>query len=95
MQKTWVQSLAGEIRTHVPQSNQTHAPRLLSPHTTAPGACTLECLLCSERSPCSAQPRQHNEEQSLLIATKESWHTAMKYSQKNFKKIIFSQFWRL
>ena len=77
-QKTWVGSLVWELRFHLPQGNQTHAPQLLSPHTTTPEACTLASTLCSKRSHCSEKPRHRNEEQFLLTTTRESWRTAMK-----------------
>ena len=53
MQGTQVQSLVGELRSHMPWSNSAHMPSLSSPHTT-----TRESAHHSERL-CMMQPSSH------------------------------------
>lgn len=42
-QETWIQSLGGELRSHLSQGNEAHALQVLSPHA-------LEQMSCKERS---------------------------------------------
>ena len=48
MQNSWVQSLVGELRSHVPRDNEARAPQLESPC-----AATVECIRVPE-------PTNHN-----------------------------------
>ena len=53
MQRTWVQSLVGELRSHMPQSNSACVLQLLSPCTAS-----RESVCRNERSPMT-QGRSH------------------------------------
>ena len=69
------------------QRNQAHVPQLLS--LRAATAEALACNLCSAtRSHRNEKPVHHNEEQSLLTATRESLHAAMKHGAAKIKTYI-------
>ena len=53
VQGTQVQSLIGELRSHLPQNNSTHEPQLLEPLSYgnwSPQATTRELVRCNKRS---------------------------------------------
>ena len=55
MQGTWVQSLTGKLRSHVPQSNEAQAPPLLRPHAA----------VTARRGPQSRPPKQEKPPQGV------------------------------
>lgn len=66
-------------------NSKAHAPRLLSPHTTAlEPAAWVHALQARKKPPAVPSPGSTTEEQPLLTTARESWRTAMKtqYSQK-------------
>ena len=60
--------------------------QLLSLYAVITEAHTLVSVLCNKRSHCKKKPKHHNEEQSLLTATREGLCTATK-TQHNQKEV--------
>ena len=83
----------GPGRSHIPWSNEAHAPQLLSlrsrarePQLLKP--MRLQSVLRNKRSHCNEKPTHHNEGQPPLVATRESPRAATKtqHSQRQKKK---------
>ena len=82
-------SIPGPGRSHMPQSNKPHAPKLLSlrsrarePQLLKPAR--LEPVLHNERGHCDEKPAHCNKEQPPPTATRESPHAATK-TQRSHK----------
>ena len=81
-------------RAHKPHLSETHAPQNPYTTTTEPTCCTAEARHPPRawapqlQKPPQEKPTTHNEEESLLTATREGPHKAMK-SQHSQRLIHF------
>ena len=74
--------IPGLGRSHMPQSNQTHALQLLSPHTTTTESMRLKTVLCVKRNHHNVRPGQHNKSSPYSCSNKDAAQ-----SKINLKKI--------